>query len=551
MANLATYIAEAVKQQGCEKVFGIPGKPLVPLISAIEQQGLDFVLARHEGGAGFMATGYALQNHTLGVAVGTSGPGGTNLLTAAGQAKAFHAPVLFITGHPPLQDEGKALGQDSSFFGTDLVQLFKPLTKFSARIDDVKLLKSYLQHALQNALTGDKGPVHLSIPMDVLMAEVSDVEVPNWEIDDSTISGHLSLVKDKLIEAKRPLLLLGKGVHIANAYHPVQKFAETWQIPVMTTPGGKGAFLTNHPLSLGSFGLGGTTASEAYLKEGVDVMIVVGSKLSDMSTAGLSEDLYPKAIIQFDTDPTFIGKSLPVETLFIKGDARENLLQLNQNFQPAQKLSERDLTKYWLDEQKLRDTVKNNFERAERLSTASVMLKLRELLPAETIVFGDDGSHTFYGIKYFDIVKHGTFYFDDVFGAMGHGLGLAIGAKIAKPQDPIVCLVGDGCLMMHGMELSTAVDQGANVLFIVLNNGMLDMVDKGMKRMTGGKSIGVQYAFGIDATQFAASLGANSTRCKTLDDLTIAVEQGLSAQGPTVIEVLTWQDEVPPTLKRS
>ncbi|WP_067839697.1 thiamine pyrophosphate-binding protein [Amphibacillus sediminis] len=550
MVSLATNLVKCLKQLGCKKAFGIPGKPIAPLILEMDNQGIEFVLSRHEGGAGYMATGYALQNQSLGIAIGTSGPGGTNLLTAAGQAKAFNAPVLFVTGHPSLRDNGKALGQDSSLFGTDLVQLFKPLTLFSARIDDASLLESYLQHALQKALTGKMGPVHLSIPVDVLGEEMPSIEMPSWEIADNPISANLGAVHKKLESAQHPVLLLGKGVHRSKAYQEVIQFAEYWQIPVMTTPGGKGTFPTQHPLSLGSYGLGGTTAADGYVKEGIDLMIVIGTRLSDMSTAGLTPELYPKQLVHFDQDSTFVGKTLQLDTLLVQGDAKQNLTYLLSQYPPRMDVAKRDLSSYWIEENKHQALIANNDVANGRLSTATVMQKLRDCLPDHTVVFGDDGSHTFYGIKYFDIKEPGTFYFDDVFGAMGHGLGLAIGAAMAEPDVPIVCFVGDGCLMMHGMELSAAVDQHTNITIVVFNNGMLDMVDKGMERMAG-KSVGGKYKYGIHAAQFGESLGMDSTRCQTLEQLETAMKHALENEGPNVVEVLTLKDEIPPTLKRS
>jgi acetolactate synthase-1/2/3 large subunit len=548
MPKVAAIVVQQLKQKGCQYAFGVPGKPVVPLILEMEDQGLNFVLARHECGAGFIATGYALQNRTLGVAIGTSGPGGTNLLTAAAQAKAYHAPVLFITGHPPLSETGKALGQDSSMFGTDLVELFRPVTCFSAKVEDARALKHYLQHAFQRALTGQKGPVHLSIPLDVLVQETEAFELPQRELEDQSISGNIEQVVEALQQAERPIMLLGKGVHIADAYEEVLSLAEQWQIPVITTPGGKGTFPTNHPLSLGSFGLGGTEAAAAYLKDGTDLMLVVGSKLSDMSTAGLGSALYPQRIIHFDYNPEFVGKTLPVETLLVQGDARINLRQI-LSVVASQKRDAIDLSYYWKKEEEARQKAESEHWAGERLSTAAVMDTLRSVLPADTIIYGDDGSHTFYAIKHFDTVKSGTFFFDDIFGAMGHAIGFSIGAKLAKPEQSIVCLTGDGCLFMHGTEISTAVNEKANVIFIVFNNGMLDMVDKGMLHNLG-RSAGTRYETEIQVAQFAQSLGALGYRCTTVEEIESAVSSVLKADRPAVIELMVRKDEIPPTLQR-
>ncbi|SFM13964.1 thiamine pyrophosphate-binding protein [Salibacterium qingdaonense] len=550
MPKVASVLVENLKKIGCRHAFGIPGKPVVPLILEMEAQGMDFVLTRHEGGGGYMAAGYAMQNQTLGVAVGTSGPGGTNLLTAAGQAKAYHAPVLIITGHPPLYETGKALGQDSSMFGTDLTELFKPVTKFSAKVEDSRSLKNYLQHAFQKALTGEKGPVHLSIPLDVLTTEIEPFELPAFQIKEHMVSMKLKEMEKELHRAERPVMLLGKGVHISNAYEEVRQTAEEWNIPVMTTPGGKGTFPTKHPLSLGSFGLGGTQAASTYLQEGTDVFVVVGSTLSDMSIAGMNESMYPKKIIQLDYNDTFAGKSLPVETMFVKGDAKTNLRRLLDEAEPVEASGIRDLALYWSNEEEAAAAVvKNGDVKHSRLSTAAVMAELRTLIPEETIVYGDDGSHTFYGIKYFDTLQAGTFFFDDVFGAMGHGIGFSIGAKIAAPEKKIACFTGDGCLLMHGTEVSTAVNQRAGVLFFVFNNGMLDMVDKGMKNNLG-RSAGVRYDTDMNAALFGESLGAAAARCTTMEEVKTACCSAMGRQGPTVIEILVDKEETPPTMMR-
>ncbi|TSB47495.1 thiamine pyrophosphate-binding protein [Alkalicoccobacillus porphyridii] len=543
MPKVSSMIVKFMKEKGCTKVFGIPGKPIVPLILAMEAEGVEFVLARHEGGAGYMATGYALQNQSLGVAIGTSGPGGTNMLTAAAQAAAFHAPVLFITGHPPLALSGKALGQDSSMFGTDLVELFKPVTKFSAKVESKEMLRQLLQHAEEQALTGSKGPVHLSVPLDILVSEIDSFEFAVPARDD-VISGNIERAIQALEAAERPLLLLGKGAHLSGAYASIQELAERWQIPVVTTPGGKGAFVETHPLSLGALGLGGTEAAAAYVKDREsDLFVVIGSKLSDMSTVGLLAGGEPRKVIQFDWHAEFVGKSLESETILVQGDADTNLKQLLKQANHSA-LPSIDLSSY---------VQKETGETAEpetgRLSAARTVQVLRDLLPHDAIVYGDDGSHSFYTIKHFTTHVAGTFRFDDVFGAMGNGIGLAIGAKVAQPDQNIVCFTGDGCLFMHGTEIATAVDADADLLFVVFNNEMLDMVDKGMKYNLGVVT-GTRYIKGINAAQFAESLGATGFQCATEAEITEAYEAAKEVAGPVVIEVLVNKEEVPPTLGR-
>lgn len=539
----ASILAKNIKKWGINHIFGIPGKAISPIIYAADQQGIEFVLSKHETGGGFSASGYSLMNNKIGIAIGTSGPGGTNLLTAAGQAKASNIPLLIITGHPGMKDTGKPMGQDSTVFGTDLVELFKHVTKFSVRVDRGDMLQIYLQHALEKAVSGIKGPVHLSIPFDILTEEIVPFEV-DFPSSHEMISPDLDKVVDFLNSAKRPLMFLGKGVHSSKAYKEVRLLAENWKIPVITTPGGKGTFINNHLLSLGGFGLGGSKEANDYLLQGVDLLLVIGSKLSDMSTAGFSKEMYPKHIIHFDYDQTFIGKTIDVPTTTVLGDIRSNLRFILKD------VTDTENSEFLIPKQ--HHQVKIN-DRYERMSSETTVKVIRNSLPDDTIVFGDDGSHTFYGIKYFDIFEPATFFFDDIFGAMGHAIGYSIGAKIAAPDKKIVCLVGDGCMFMHGNEISTALNYNSPVLFIVLNNGMLDMVEKGMRKMNG-KSVGAVYNTPLDVSLYAQSMGLDSFQCYTPIDLKEAIDQALHLieinEKPVVVEVIVNQDEIPPTMGR-
>ncbi|OXM86179.1 thiamine pyrophosphate-binding protein [Paenibacillus rigui] len=543
MKRVSQVLASNLKSWGIQHVFGIPGKSISPLMLDLDSEGIEFVLTRHESGAGFAAGGYALANRTLGVAIGTSGPGGTNLLTAAGQAKAYHVPTLIITGQPSATDSGKAMGQDSSLFGTDLVKMFEPVTLFSARVDREDLLPLYLQHAVEKATTGIRGPVHLCIPFDILTASIEPFELALPTHIPQAVSPNVADAIPLLNEAKRPVLFLGKGVLASQAYEEVRLLAEHWNLPVITTPGGKGAFPTRHPLSLGNFGLGGTKQAEAYMKSGVDLMIVIGSKLSDMTLSGFTPDMMPRKVIHFDYELTFIGKALPVPTCAILGDAKANLQQLIKLADAKGQLYEAAATLEISAEEEQQST------ETAILSAVDAVKTLRSALPHDAILFGDDGSHTFYAIQHYDIYEPGTFIFDDVFGAMGHAIGYAIGAQAALPDRKVVCLTGDGCAMMHGTEIATAVNHNIPALFVILNNGRLDMVDKGMSYNTG-RSIGAIYEQPLDATMFARSMGAEGYCCRTQDDIRQAVTAALQSDRTSVIEIIVDPLEIPPILSR-
>jgi len=541
MKKISEILAIHFKKWGINHVFGIPGKPVTSLILDLNNYGIEFVLSKHESGAGFEASGYALMNNTIAVAIGTSGPGGTNLLTSAGQAKASHLPVLFITGHPSIKDSGKALGQDSTMFGTDLVKMFEPVTKFSARVERADTFMSYFQHAIEKACSGVKGPVHLSISADVLAESINEFEIDLPEVI-YPVASNLDKCMDLINRPGKKVIFLGKGVHSSSAYREVKMLAEIFNIPVMTTPGGKGVFESNHHLSLGAYGLGGTEEASSYVECGLDLMIVIGTKLSDMSVAGLQPSSYPKNVIHFDFDQTFIGKTIQVETLAIIGDIKTNLNAL------FNKINNKEITKmpFNINNYKIKEPFK---ESNIPMSAVEAVKVMSSTFDEDTIIFGDDGSHTFYGIKYFDIKRPGTFYFDDVFGTMGHAIGYSIGAKLSNPKAKIVCLTGDGCTFMHGTEISTAVNYGANVIFVVFNNGKIDMVDTGMS-LHLGKAVGTVYKTMLDVQKFAESMGALSFKCFDAKQLEDSIEKAKLANTTVVIEAIIDPLEIPPTTRR-
>jgi len=537
-----TLLVEHFKNWGISHVFGIPGKSISPLMLELENYGIQYVLGRHEAGSGFEASGYALATKTMGIAIGTSGPGGTNLITAAGQAKEFQLPVLFITGQPSMRETGRALSQDSSQFGADLVKMFEPVTLFSARIERGDLLYLYLKHALEKAYTGEKGPVHLCIPFDVLMEEVESFYLPLPDHISPVVSPDIDKAMSMLGEAKKPVLFLGKGAVMADAYEPLRIMAEHWGIPVMTTPGAKGAFPTSHPLYLGGYGLGGSKHATDYLRSGIDLMIVVGSKLCDMSLSGFTADMEPEKVLQFEYDIKFAGKTIQVPTQLILGDIRSNLTQLITQSGAASKEHEMLIPRA--------QAAAAAASRTESVLSAGTAFRcLRSVLPKEAVLFGDAGSHSFHAVQNFEIIEPGTFYFDEVFIAMGAAIGYSIGAKIAMHDRPVVCVTGDGCIMMHGTEISTAVNHGIPVIFFVLNNGRLDMVEKGMSYNTG-RSVGAVYERPLDISLFAQSMGAMAFRCENEADITKAVQSALQSHTATVIEVMVDPQEIPPILTR-
>ena len=665
MTTVLNVLMKHFKKWNVTHIFGIPGRPVVPLITEMVKHDITFVLARHETGAGYAAGGFALQKKTLGVAFATAGPGGTNMITSAGQAMAHNVPVLFLTGQISAGKIGKSYSQDSSSFGADLVKMFKPVTKYSARVDRGDSFENHFRHAIERAFSGVKGPVHLSIPLDVLQEEIIpfDIDLPQAP---QTIAANIEEAFNLIKEAKNPVFFLGKGIRSSESYEEIFEIATRLSIPVITTGGGKGTFPTNHPLSLGVYGLGGTDEADQFLQSGIDVMIVAGSSLNDMAMAGFRPDFYPEKVIHFDLDPTFVGKTIPRPTLFVPGDLKENLkkiLYLTLEFEaedtnpwkedsgsglghswgqnwgwghpghevgfsdpilghgvgfsdpilghgvgfsgphdsnsitpepegvsaeniPAilKRLNEvygdlfiaaeqvgatnEDLSSFEWDtvpdpvvQQRDKGRSPGPHQRDEEpdpavqpyISSVSAVREIRRNLPEFSKVFADVGSHAYYTVKYFDVYQPNTFFFDDRFIAMGNGIGYAIGAKIAEGthnhNQPIACITGDGCMLMHGTEIATAVEHRAPVLFFVFNNSGLDMVETGMKHWQNCPGH-VIYNNTIDFASFAKALGCEGFRCWNKEDIAKTIQTGLKNEVPTIIEIMVDPNEIPPTLKR-
>ncbi|MBD8840401.1 MULTISPECIES: thiamine pyrophosphate-binding protein [unclassified Paenibacillus] len=539
MRTVADYLAETLRNLGVTHVFGIIGKSICPAVLKMVDYGLEFIPGRHESSSGFAASGYALQTGKLGVAFATSGPGGTNLLTAAAHAKANNLPVLFITGHQSIQELGLPQCQDSSSYLADLAEMFRPATLFSKLVERGDHFGTLLNHALSIALGPNKGPVHLCIPFDVQTELLFQCRIVIPETEPLFSVSNLNRIFPLIQQSNRPLIIAGKGVSRARAHDELLQLAESFNIPVITTPGGKGAIAWDHPLYHGPCGVGGFPHADDMLNQS-DLYIVLGSRLSDMTLCNLKPEHHPVHLIQFDADPTFVGKILSAQTLHITGDLKDNLQYLLGTLEdlptPVRTTAPMDYTVPLPD--------------LPQLSLASVLDGMSDLLPYDHKLFVDDGSHGFHAVQRYKVKKPGSFVFDAYFACMGNAIGMAIGAKAASPEETVVCITGDGCFMMLGTEIHTAVCNNLNVIFIVVNNKQLDMALKGMEKTTG-RIDGTLYEVPMDAAKFAESLGAVAFRAETLAEFSSALNTAQTLNQVTVIELLTDRDEIPPTAHRT
>lgn len=325
--TVAAAILKYLEAEGVEYLFGVPGTTVVPLLAATNQnQAVKPILAKHEEGAAFMADGYARVKGTLGACFATSGPGATNLVTGVTTAFMDNVPLLVLTGQIETSVSGKGAAQDSTGEGVDSVKMFEPITKHSSMIISKHKALEDVQSALRKAVTGKKGPVHLSLPKDILASEVEFEGVPTAKYHFQTEYFDRRLVidaADQLVKATRPAILLGSGAVSSKACDEVKELAEMLSIPVATTPKAKGAFPEDHPLALGGLGFCGSPLAERYIKSGqIDVLLVVGASLNQMTTMSWDPRLAPsKCLIHINIDPSEIGKNYLAQIPLV-GDAR-------------------------------------------------------------------------------------------------------------------------------------------------------------------------------------------------------------------------------------
>lgn len=571
MMRETTSVAEALvrclEAEGVEHIFGVPGGPLTPLYECLlDHPKIVHVLAKHEAGAAFMANGYARVRRSLGVCFSTTGPGGTNALTGIAASYADSVPVLLVTGQIATRAFGRGSLQDSSGFGVDLVSIYKPVTKLSAMLANPERMPDLARQAMRMAFNGRPGPVHLSIPADMMNQEItwSPVAAARYRPACAPVDRNAAAKAARaLLSAQRPCLLIGHGANLAGAAADVRAIAEKLHIPVATTPMAKGIFPENHPLSLGVYGFGGHERAEQYLlADYVDVLVVVGSSLGELVTNAWDKRLQPsKQLIQIDIDPSELGKNYPVD-LGIIGDARVVLQEIGLQIDELVSQGESADTLRSRPE----DPLEEFREEVPRYSVRPIVLarggpttlmkprevvkEMQAVLPDDTLLFIDSGNCVSWSVHYFESRSPYTFFVNMGLASMGHATAAAVGAQLGAGGKRVVALVGDAAFAMNGMEVHTAVEHGAPVVWVVLNNRGHGMVYHGEKMLLGRHLNACHFKTPLDVAGMGQALGARSFRVDTPAAFRQALEEALTAGVPCVIDANVDPEEVPHSIAR-
>ncbi len=535
-------VMECLKAEGVDVVFGLPGGANLPTYDAFFDAGIRHVLVRHEAGGGHAAEGYAKATGRVGVSLGTSGPGATNLVTPIVDAMMDSVPVVFLTG----QVRTELLGTDA-FQEADTLGITMPAVKHSWMIQHPDEIPRSLHEAFHVARTGRPGPVVVDIPQDLSRAEidyqpVEDVHLPGYQPTVEGNAKQIRLAAKALANARRPVIYAGGGVINADAAKELRELCGSDRFPVTCTVMGLGGFPAPHEQWLGMLGMHGTRAAN-YAMDEADLICAVGARFDDRITGKLSEFAPRAKFIHIDVDPAEISKNVPAH-IPIVGDAKRILPRLTREYRALETDSSRldgwwERIHSWQDRHPLRY---DDSEDAE-IKPQYMIQALFEATGGEAIVTSDVGQHQMWTAQYYDFPQPRRWINSGGLGTMGFGLPSALGAKVACPDQTVVCVAGDGSLQMTSQELATCVTEDIPVKTFIMNNGYLGMVRQWQELFWERRYSAVDMGTTPDWVKLAEAYGAVGMRATDKGTLVEQMREALAADGPVVMDVAVTKEE--------
>ena len=535
----------ALRDQGVRHCFiglgGLNDNFMPPLTGT---EGLRTIVAAFEGGAAYMADGYARASGGLGVCLGIGGPGVLNMATALAAAGTDRSSVLVISGEVARSWEGMGGFQDASEAGIDDVDVLQRVTGLSLSLSSAAVVPRQLRRAITCAFTR-RSPVHLSVPVDIQKTEI-DAE---WQpvpaslsaakyVDEEALAYAVGLLSNP--ETRNIVVLAGHGVE-GHGAEALARFAERFDIPVATTLSGKGVMPESHQLALGVFGYGGSRwAIDAICSDEVEVLLVIGSDLSQRDTMQWDPRMLPsKALIHVDADPLLIGQPWNVDAPVV-GDPGVVLTRLADLTDAAELAAGRNNRIDFLSKIRAQGPRRYRSEDtgsdAVPMHPARVVTELRAIFPDEGVLCVDSGAHRAWFAEYWEARQPKTHFSLTNLGPMGGAIPLGIGAKLAQPERPLMVATGDGCMLMHGMELHTAARERIPLVIALMNNQAYGNIYYRASKMGFGPEHLTDIP-GIDWVAFAKSMGGDGERVEHPDHIAEAVSRALGASGPYLLDL--------------
>ncbi|MEI7645186.1 MAG: biosynthetic-type acetolactate synthase large subunit [Chloroflexales bacterium] len=544
----AQVMCEALIREGVEVMFGLPGGAIMPFYHAMWEYRaqLRHILCRHEQGAGHAAEGYARSTGRLGVCIGTSGPGVTNLVTPVADAMMDSTPLLAICG----QVSSTVLGKDA-FQETDITGITMPITKHNYLVKRAEELPYVFKEAVHIATTGRPGPVLIDITKDAMQK----LFIPNWDVKMNipgykpTTHGNRKQIREALrmlVESKRPLIMAGNGVVMSGATEELRFFAEKLGVPVITTLHGIGALPEAHPLNLGLPGMHGWVHTNKAIQE-CDVLFNIGGRFDDRVTGKASTFAPHAKVIHVDIDPSEIGKNVKV-TVPIVGDARNVLLALLEELPAHDELAElhshaSDWMEYIRD---MQEKHQGKQQYVSRANTRGMVLPPHDVYDALNVILAKHGNY----VLVTDVGQHQmwaaqlinfnagprTHITSGGAATMGFAVPASLGVAVAHPDKTVWVICGDGGFQMTNQEMATIIQEGIkNIKVLVINNGYLGMVRQWQELFEGKRYSGTPLS-GPNFAKLAEAYYWKGLTVERSEDVQAAIDEALATDGPVLID---------------
>ncbi|HEX3225554.1 MAG TPA: biosynthetic-type acetolactate synthase large subunit [Gaiellaceae bacterium] len=533
--NGADAILRCLEAEGVDVMFGLPGGAILPLYDAIARgTTVRHVLARHEQGAGHMAEGYARASGKVGVAIATSGPGATNLVTPIADAWMDSTPLVCITG----QVRSFLIGTDA-FQECDITGITIPIVKHSWLVQDVAELPHTLKAAFHVARTGRCGPVLVDVPRDIQEAEIEfsypeTVSLPGWKPPRRGHARQIAAAAQAVAAAERPILYVGGGTLNAHATDELLAFAERGRLPVVTTLMAKSAFPESHELHAGFPGMHGPKWSNWALNK-ADLIVAVGARFDDRVTGKVSAFAPGATVVHLDIDAAEISKIRHAD-IPVVGPLKQVLTELARVIEPQAGRTEPWLRQIadWRDQFPLRYREDGTILKPQR-----VLQMLQELSAGrdDMIWTTGVGQHQMWAMQYIECDRPRSFITSGGLGTMGYGIPAAVGAKAARPDATVVCVDGDGCFQMTQQELATAVLEDLPIVVVIVNNGYLGMVRQWQDMFFEERFSQIHLTQNVpDYAMLARAYGALGFTAETEDELEEALTSALASGHTCVVD---------------
>ena len=535
----SAVLIDALHQQGVEVIFGYPGGAVLPIYDALYKNPIRHVLTRHEQGAIHAAEGYARVSGKVGVVIGTSGPGATNLVTGITDAMMDSIPLVVFTG----QVSSTVIGTDA-FQEADIIGITQPITKHNYQVQSVEDMPRIIKEAFHIASTGRPGPVVVDVPKNVAnevfeTPESFDVEVnlPGYQPTTEPNFKQIEKAVHLLSEAKKPLLLGGAGILHAGGADLFVEFAEKYDIPVVTTLLGLGTIPGNHPQFLGMAGMHGYYTANMAIND-CDLLVNIGARFDDRLTGDLAKFAPNAKVVHIDIDPAELGKNIPTEVPIV-ADAKKALEALL-----SKQLTMQDTSRWNEKLKQMSEDYPLWYETDDEFILPQEALEaVHDITEGEAIVTTDVGQHQMWTAQYYGLNNPDSWVTSGGLGTMGFGFPAAIGAQIAKPDRTVVSIVGDAGFQMTAQELSLLQEFRYPVKVIILNNGALGMVRQWQEEFYDERYSESLIQVQPDFVKLGEAYNIPAYRVDTHEEMREVFEKTLTNDEPVLIDVRVKQME--------